>query len=131
MIVIDTSALIAIFRQEPERDVFSDAIVNADRRILPAHAYLEYAMVTSSEPTARRWLDMLIERLRLATGEIDAAVSQLAADAFFQYGKGRGHPARLNFADCLSYAVAKHLGAPLLYKGDDFSHTDIERALPV
>jgi ribonuclease VapC len=130
MIVIDTSALIAIFRQERERDEFGDAIVEAERRILPAHAYLEYVMVTSGEPQSRVWIDAMIEQLRLATGEIDAAAAQLAADAFLQYGKGRGHPARLNFADCLSYAVAKRLDYPLLYKGDDFIHTDIESALP-
>ena len=67
---------------------------------------------------------------RSATPHLDSSVSKLAADAFFHYGKGRGHPARLNLADCLSYAVAKHLNAPLLYKGDDFIHTDIESALP-
>jgi ribonuclease VapC len=130
MIVIDTSALIAILRQEPERDAFADAITDANRRMLPAHVYLEYVMVTSREPQARVWLDALIERLPIATAHVDHAGAQLAADAFLRYGRGRGHPARLNLSDCLSYAVAKHLGAPLLYKGDDFSHTDIESALP-
>lgn len=130
MIVIETSALVAIFRQEPERDAFSDAIVEAEKRVLPAHVYLEYVMVTSRISEARAWADAFIERLRLASAEVDAVVSHLAADAFLRYGRGRGHPARLNFADCLSYAVAKHLSAPLLYKGDDFGYTDIESALP-
>jgi ribonuclease VapC len=129
VIVIDTSALIAVLRQEPERDAFADTIADADRRILPAHVYLEYVMVTCREPRARPWLDAFVERLRLATGVFDGMTARMAADAFLQYGKGRGHPAQLNFADCMSYAVAKHLGAPLLYKGDDFSHTDIESAL--
>ena len=130
MIVIDTSAVVAIYRQESERDFFAGVITNAERRILPAHAYLEAMMVTSIEPSARAWIDAFVEQMRLATASIDGAVARLAADAFFRYGKGRGHPARLNFADCLSYAVAKHLDAPLLYKGDDFIHTDIESALP-
>jgi ribonuclease VapC len=129
MIVIDTSALVAIFRQEPERDAFSDAIVVAEKRVLPAHVYLEYVMVTSAELQARTWIDTMIERLRLATGEIDSAAARLAADAFRRYGRGRGHPAGLNFADCLSYAIAKRYDSPLLYKGDDFTHTDIESAL--
>jgi ribonuclease VapC len=60
---------------------------------------------------------------------LDAAVVRLAADAAEFYGRGTGHPARLNFGDCLAYAVAKHLDAPLLYKGDDFIHTDIRSAL--
>ena len=130
MIVIDTSALIAIFRQEAERDDFSDLIVASERRVLPAHVYLECVMVTSSEPRARAWIDVFVERLRLTTGVIDGHVARLAADAFVRYGKGRGHRAQLNFADCLSYAVARHLGAPLLFKGEDFLHTDIESALP-
>jgi ribonuclease VapC len=67
--------------------------------------------------------------LRLAIGVFDRMTARMAADAFLLYGKGRGHPAQLNFADCMSYAVAKHLGAPLLYKGSDFAHTDIESAL--
>jgi ribonuclease VapC len=128
VIVIDTSALIAIFRQEPERDRFSDIIVEADRRVLPAHVYLEYVMVTSREVHARQWIDALVPRLRLATGQIDNVVAGLAADAFMRYGKGRSHPAQLNFADCLCYALAKNLGAPLLYKGDDFIHTDVQSA---
>jgi ribonuclease VapC len=130
MIVIDTSALVAIFRQEPERDAFSEAIVTAEKRVLPAHVYLEYVMVTSQEPQSRVWIDAMIEQLRLATGEIDAAAARLAAEAFLRYGRGRGHPARLNFADCLSYAVAKRFNFPLLFKGNDFIHTDIESALP-
>jgi ribonuclease VapC len=130
VIVIDTSAVVAIFRQESERDLFADAIANAGRRILPAHVYVEAMMVTSIEPSARAWIDAFVEQMRLATASIDGAVARLAADAFFRYAKGRGHSARLNFADCLSYAVAKHLHAPLLYKGNDFVHTDIESALP-
>jgi ribonuclease VapC len=129
VIVIDTSAIVAIFKQEPERDLFASIIVDAERRILPAHSYLEAMMATSVEPSARAWIDDFVEKMRLATSAVDGPVARLAADAFFRYGKGRGHTANLNFGDCLSYAVAKHLGAPLLYKGDDFIHTDIESAL--
>jgi ribonuclease VapC len=128
MIVIDTSALVAIFRKEPEGERFADIVAEADRRLLPVHVYLESVMVTSRQPAARDWIDRFIEQLRIAVTEIDQVVGRIAADAFLAYGKGRGHPAQLNFADCMSYAVAKRFRAPLLYKGDDFGRTDIESA---
>lgn len=130
MIVIDTSALVAIFRQEAGFERFAEAIVEGHPRHLPSHAYLEFVMVTSREASSRPWLDKFVADLRIAVADIDQVVVHLAADAFFQFGKGRRHPARLNFADCMSYAVAKRLKSPLLYKGDDFIHTDIASALP-
>ena len=65
----------------------------------------------------------------METAPVDEVVAEIAANAAERYGRGSGHLARLNFGDCLSYAVAKHLDAPLLFKGDDFLHTDIESAL--
>ena len=129
MIVIDTSALTAIFRGEPEQTLLADAIIEADRRMMPAHVYLEFVMVTSREPGARGWLDEMIGKMPILTADVDQVVANFATEAFFRYGKGRGHPAKLNLSDCLTYAVAKRFKAPLLFKGDDFVHTDIESAL--
>ena len=129
MIVIDTSALGAIYRRESDFRIFQQLIAEAETLILPASVYVEFsALRRYGEP--RRWLDQMMEQYGISIGEIGSAVARLAADASERYGRGSGHPARLNFGDCLSYAVAKHLGAPLLYKGDDFVHTDIESALP-
>lgn len=129
MIVIDTSALVTIFRQEPGFERYADAVVEANPRLLPAHVYLEFVMVTLRDPSARSWIDRFIGDLRVAIVEIDQVVIDIASDAFLQYGKGRRHPARLNFADCISYGVANRHKAPLLFKGDDFVHTDIQSAL--
>jgi ribonuclease VapC len=129
MIVIETSALAAIYRRESDADLFRERIAKTETLVLPASAYVELSSLRRyGKP--RRWLDQMIERYDIAFGEIDAGVAGLAADAAERFGRGSGHPARLNFGDCLSYAVAKHLDAPLLFKGDDFALTDIESALP-
>jgi ribonuclease VapC len=75
------------------------------------------------------WLDSFITRFGIAITPITEAVARRAAEAFERYGRGSGHPARLNFGDCLSYAVAAEQHAPLLFKGADFAHTDIKSAL--
>lgn len=127
--MVDTSALMVLHRHEPERPAFRMAVANAAGAVVPASTYVEFVLATRYRRVSRVWLDRLI-RLRVLTVEpISAAVASLAADAAEVYGGGSRHPARLNFGDCLSYAVAKHLGAPLLYKGDDFIHTDVESAL--
>jgi ribonuclease VapC len=129
VIVLDTSALMAIHLHESERPAFRTAVTSASGAILPASGYVEFVLATKARPSSRAWLDRLM-RLKLFRMEpISTAMALLAADAAERYGRGSGHAARLNFGDCLSYAVAKHLGAPLLYKGDDFRHTDIESAL--
>jgi len=130
VIVIDTSALIAIHWHEVERPIFRSLISTAERRWLPSSSYLEFAFVTRWRPESRQWLDRMIDIQGLEIVALDAAIARVAASAAKSFGHIAGHPARLNFGDCLSYAVARHLGAPLLYKGDDFIHTDIESALP-
>lgn len=128
MIVVDTSALAAIYRRDSDGTVYREAIARAESLILPASVYVEFSSLRRyGEP--RRWLDLALERYGISIGEISAGAARIAADAAERYGPASGHQARLDFGDCLSYAVAKHLGAPLLYKGDDFSHTDIESAL--
>lgn len=129
MIVIDTSALVAILRDEPEAEGFASIFETASEIAIPATCYLEFNMVTSGEALARAWLDRLIEELECHLAVADGPVARLASDAFLRYGRGSGHPARLNFGDCLSYAVAKRLDAALLFKGDDFLHTDVRSAV--
>ncbi len=127
--VIDTSALVAVYQQEAEGERFRVQIFRESEPFLPASVYLEFSTLRRLRGPRRRWLDALIARKRIPIASIDDQVASIAADAAERYGRGSGHPARLNFGDCLSYAVAKHLKAPLLYKGDDFIHTDVESAL--
>ena len=129
MIVVDTSALTAIYRREEDDTLYQELISKSGELRLPVHVYLEFSRLRRyGQP--RRWLDLAIERYRLVLTGLDPAIAYIAAQASDSYGSGSGHPARLNFGDCLSYAVAKHLGARLLYKGNDFIHTDIDSALP-
>jgi ribonuclease VapC len=131
VLVIDTSALIAIFRLEPEADSFLKAIVQADARALSAVSYLEASMVMSGGATdaaAFEPLDAFLTEGGIEIAAFDAGQAKLARDAFRRFGKGR-HKAALNFGDCASYALAKARSAPLLYKGDDFGRTDIVAAI--
>ncbi len=123
--VIDTSALAAIFFHEPERDAFRDAIVAASSRLISAATVLEAGMVIEGRRGggAGREFDLFLVRAQLQIVPIDAELADLARSAWRKYGKGR-HPAGLNFGDCFSYALAKSSGEPLLAKGTDFARTD-------
>lgn len=130
MIVLETSAVVAIYKREADVELYLQAITDADVLMLPASCFVESVMALSRFASAVRDIERLLDRHEIGIASIDAPVAKHAVDAFSRYGRGSGHPARLNFGDCLSYAVAKHLRAPLLYKGDDFALTDIESALP-
>ena len=127
--VIDTSALIAIFLGEPEADRFDEAIAKAKTRLLPATCLLEARMVLVARRDERSVndLDLWLLKAGVDVIPVDSDLVDLATQAWLAYGKGR-HPAGLNFADCLSYALAKRSGLPLLFKGDDFSRTDVRKA---
>jgi ribonuclease VapC len=129
VIVVDTSALVAIYRREPDGLRFYDAIAGAARRILPGSCLVEFVLLRLYGGDRRTWIERLIQIQDMQISGFSPAMAYLAADAVDHYGRGSQHPARLNFGDCLSYAVAKHLNAPLLYKGDNFARTDIESAL--
>ncbi len=132
MIAIDTSALIAIFRLEPEADHFLKAIVAADIRMMSALGLLEASMVMSGGaygPAAFEPLDEFLAEAGVEIVPFDAEQAQLARAAFLRYGKGR-HQAALNLGDCASYALAKAKGVQLLFKGEDFAQTDIIAAAP-
>ena len=128
--VIDTSALLAILQNEPERRAFNEAIEAAETRALSTATFVETSIVIESRFGAEglRYLDLLIAKAKIDLVAVDAEQAHGARHAFSRFGKGR-HPANLNYGDCFSYALAKVLHAPLLYKGDDFSHTDITAAM--
>ena len=130
MIVVETSALAAIRQLEPDALRLHSRIAHDDHPVMPASTHVEFALLRKLGPERRAWLRDFVAGLGIATTPIDSDIAALAAEAAERYGKGSGHPANLTFGDCLSYAVAKHLDAPLLYKGNDFVHTDIESALP-
>lgn len=127
--VIDSSALIAILRREPEEQTFRNAVKLASTRLLSASTRVETGIVALAlaGEAGLEQVDALLETLRVETVPLSADHARLAIDAFRHFGKGR-HPAGLNFGDCFSYALAKATGEPLLFKGDDFSRTDIKRA---
>ena len=128
--VIDSSALIAILSGEPEARVFRTLIRTAANRLLGAPSRVEagiVALARRGEPGLEQ-MQALIDRLELEVIVLSDEQAKLAIEAFRRFGKGR-YPAGLNFGDCLSYALAKATGEPLLFKGDDFSQTDIKRAL--
>jgi ribonuclease VapC len=123
--VIDTSALIAILQDEPERRVFNEAIEAAETCAMSTASFLETSMIIESRygPDGTRDLDLFISKARITFASVDADQAYVARDAFRRYGKGR-HPAGLNFGDCFAFALAKMLGEPLLFKGNDFALTD-------
>jgi ribonuclease VapC len=129
LIVVDASALVAIAAYEPEHLSFLQAIDRSDTATIGEVNYLEAGMVLISRGyfTTSAGLDAWLAELAIERWQ-DGGLSDLALSAFMAFGKGR-HPARLNLGDCFAYALAKQLDAPLLYKGDDFTKTDIRSAL--
>ncbi len=125
--VIDTSALLAIFLSEPERQNFLELIRQDGSRLLSAPNTLETAIVleTRRGVVAGREFDLFLHRLSIEIVPVDAAQVEVARAGWRKYGKGR-HPAGLNFADCFAYALSKTSGEPLLAKGDDFPKTDVD-----
>ncbi|MBI1685759.1 type II toxin-antitoxin system VapC family toxin [Caulobacter hibisci] len=129
--VVDTSALAAIVLRESERETFLSILIAQPRKAMSAASVVEaahvYAKVFAAEIVPSE-LDRDLQMLGIEIIDVDPAQARLAIDAAMRFGKGR-HPARLNLGDCFSYALAKALNAPLLFKGDDFAHTDIRAAL--
>ena len=125
--IIDTSAIIAILRDEPEAMLCARAIADATIRRVSAVSFVESAVVidASRDPIATRRFDDFIREANISIEPVTEIQAQIARSAYRDFGKGSGHPAKLNFGDCFAYALAKELGEPLLFKGDDFAHTDI------
>jgi ribonuclease VapC len=129
--IVDASAIIAILRDEPEALSCAQAIASAGSRRISAVNYVEAAMVIdgSRDPVASRRFDDLFREAQLVTEPVTEAQARIAREAYRDFGKGSGHPAGLNLGDCFAYALAKVTGEPILFKGDDFIHTDLTPAL--
>ena len=124
--VIDTSALIAILQDEPERRSFNEAIEAAEKRAMSVASFVEASMIVEARygPDGIRDLDLFIAKAGIELVAVDADQAHVARTAFRVYGKRR-HPAGLNFGDCFAYALARTLDEPLLFKRSDFSLTDV------
>jgi ribonuclease VapC len=130
MIVVDTSALIAILDKEPDAALYAEAIAEADSPLISAATLLELHIVMLNRRGARaaQIVDRLIQDAGFQIEYFTAQHLELAREAYARYGKGR-NSAGLNYGDCFSYALAKATGLPLLFKGEDFSKTDLLAAL--
>jgi ribonuclease VapC len=127
--VIDTSAIVAIAFNEPEAETYEQKVVDAPRRFMSAATLLELTRVIEARlgEAGTAELDLWLHKADVEIVAVDAEQIAVARRAWRSYGKGR-HPAGLNYGDCFSYALAKTRSEPLLYKGDDFSRTDINAA---
>lgn len=131
MIVIDTSALVSMIGEESDADALRRRASLANGVLLSTGTGVEVAVVVGSrwgEAGARR-LETLLAELSIEFRPVEEMHMRIAIDAYGRFGRGSGHPAKLNYGDCFSYALARSLDAPLLFKGDDFTHTDIRSAL--
>jgi ribonuclease VapC len=129
--VVDTSALICVLSNETNASSYRDALHRADSVVIGIATVFEASCVARNErfPDGPRRLDRLLSALDMDYVAFDEEQMLVARDGYARYGRGSGHPAALNFGDCFSYALAKTRDLPLLFKGDDFIHTDIEPAL--
>jgi ribonuclease VapC len=127
--IIDSSAMVAMLLEEPEGHLFDVAILKNSVRQISSASFLEASMILQSRRGADgiRDLDLLIARFRIEIAPFTESQARLARMAFERYGKGR-HPAKLNFGDCMAYALARETGEELLFKGTDFAQTDIAAA---
>lgn len=128
--IVDSSALVAILRNEDDAARFANALANAGTAAMSAVNWVEAAVVVDSarDPVASRRFDELINASEIEVVPVTAAQAALARQAYRDFGRGSGSPAQLNFGDCFAYALATEAREPLLFKGDDFGHTDITAA---
>jgi ribonuclease VapC len=126
-VIVDTSALIAILRGEPDAAGFVDALSGSTNTKMSAGTYLEASIVVDAnrDPVLSARFDELVEAAAIEISPVDALLARVARQAYRDYGKGSSHPAGLNHGDCFAYALARSTGDALLCKGDDFVHTDI------
>ena len=125
--IVDTSALVAIVREEPDGPRYAAAIEESQVNRISAGTYLEVSIVIdrAHDPLVSRRLDELLAEGAFVIEPVTASQARIARDAYRDFGRGSGHRAGLNFGDCFAYALARELNEPLLFKGDDFRHTDV------
>lgn len=128
--IVDTSAIVAILRKEAEAVRCADLLANTERPRLSAASYLEAAVVIdgSRNQVTSQQLDDLIEEAELKIEPVTESQARIARKAYREFGRGSGHPAQLNFGDCFAYALAQEANEPLLFVGNDFTHTDVQVA---
>lgn len=129
--IIDTSAIIAILRDEPGAQSFAEAIETTRNRRVSAANYVEAAAVIEGNrnPIASRLFDDFFQEANFTIEPVTTEQARIAREAYRDFGKGSGHPAALNFGDCFAYALAKVMREPILFNGHDFTHTDLRPAL--
>lgn len=129
--IVDTSAVVAILRAEPEAARIAAALAGARQPSMSAATYLETAAVVDGnrDPVLSRRLDDLVAEAGIMVEPFTAEQAGLARQAYRDFGKGSGHPARLNLGDCFAYALARESGEALLFTGNDFTATDLPSAL--
>jgi ribonuclease VapC len=129
--IVDSSAMVAVIKREPDWLALSEKMDSAGSLRISAASYLETAIVLDKhrDPVRSAGLDELILDLEMVIEPMTAAQAKIARQAYRDYGRGSGHPANLNFGDCFTYALARDKREPLLYKGDDFVHTDLRPAI--
>ena len=127
--IIDSSAIVAVLRGEPEAEPFLASIRSRSDLVMSAGNYLETGIVIDRDRDAvlSAGLDPLLDQLGIEIEPVTEAQARLARQAYRDFGKGSGHPAKLNFGDCFAYALATERGEPLLFKGDDFAHAGLAR----
>jgi ribonuclease VapC len=129
--IVDTSALVAVITEEEDGPSFAMAMDKADVLRLSAGTYLEASLVLNKrrDPVIGAKLDELIDMLGMVIEPVTVEQAKIARQAYRDYGRGSGHAANLNFGDCFSYALARAKREPILFKGDDFGHTDLRSAV--
>jgi ribonuclease VapC len=127
-VIVDTSALMALLRDEPEAAALARLLRAAPRRTLSAASFVELAAVVDGrgDPVVSGTLDAWLEAWGIEIAPLTVEQARIAREAYRRFGRGSGHPARLNLGDCFAYALARDLGEPLLFRGADFALTDIE-----
>lgn len=130
--IVDTSAVVAVVRQEPEAEEFEEKLARRGPHRMSAATYLESGIVVDAfrDPVLARHLERLLEAATVHVEPLTAQQARIARQAYRDFGRRSGHPARLNFGDCFAYALGVDTGEPLLFKGDDFVHTDVTPAAP-
>ena len=124
--IVDTSAIMAILRGEPERTTFTELIFRTPHLTMSAASRVELtAVITRSYPHLKEAAVHLLGSGSIALAPLSVTQANIASDAYAMFGRGTGHPANLNFGDCFAYALAIETGRPLLFKGNDFIHTDV------
>lgn len=129
--IVDSSALLAILRGEPEAEAFRRILEQADVLRISTGNLLETAIVTDAngDPVLSRRLDQIIDSVGIVIEPVTEEQARIGRAAYRDFGRGSGHPARLNFGDCFAYALSRVTGEPLLFKGSDFAQTDLHSAL--